>query len=136
MSAPPKPLRINREDFPDAPDWFDDLARQVNEWAKSVTDTLQGSVSADNLQVHDVTRELVTPASPAADTPPFPVLITPSFSAKPTRVTVSKVENLDSGAANSSPISCDWKWDGKLVLVRYVHGLSASTRYAVTFRVE
>jgi hypothetical protein len=78
VSAPPKPLRINREDYPDAPDWFDDLARQVNEWSDTVTSTLQGSVSAANLQVHDVTRELATPASPAADTAPFPVIITPA----------------------------------------------------------
>lgn len=133
----PQPMQVRLEAYPDAPDWFVDFAKQLN----SHTDDVRGALSkrltlGDNLAGDLAERTFTTGASVDADAPPFPLLITPSFEGKPRQLQVVDIEDLDTGAAFTTPVFATWQWDGERVSVRFLTGLSASTRYRVVLRLE
>jgi len=139
MSQAPQPFSIRSEDYPDAPEWFFDFARLLNDHATDVQAALnKGLTLQDNGQGEYITREFTTGASVAVDAAPFPLSFTPKFQAteKPKLLIVDVQNVTDPTAHNATACFPTTTWDGKLLSVRFITGLSATTAYRVIFRLE
>lgn len=65
MAAPPKLRSLNKESYPDAPDWFDPFLDNLGQFVTEVSDALDGGLDGQNIQRQVETFTLTTRDNPA-----------------------------------------------------------------------
>lgn len=62
MASPPKPVRLNLEDFPGAPEWFEKVVTTVNPFFNDTTNALSKKLTPeDNLSFEYKTVDVIAP---------------------------------------------------------------------------
>lgn len=138
MIPEPSTKSLSREDFPGQADWIEPLLRAVN----AMTDGMASIVKAINAQGGTAYMDLDIPGTYENA---FPKLIANPLGAKATHVyataVVKRTAPSDRVMAETRALFVEWEnsatSDGARQLkIKMVSGLSASTNYRITLKVE
>jgi hypothetical protein len=139
MARLPTLKRIQREDFPAAPDWLDQLAYPINTFFESVYNALNRNLTfGDNIaaEIRDFT--FTTTAAYDGTAANWDVIeFQRSIKAIPKGVLLLQIRKF--GLAAYSPIEgdvyVDWMEENGIVTIGLVRGLAASTKYSLRIAV-
>lgn len=138
MSALPPIRRLNREDFPDAPEWLDGLLYALNQFIEAVYGALGGNLSfGQNVtaQIKTVTfKTLSTYAAPWNQFYPETVSFTRALKSKAQGVVLLKIVETDS-AELPVGTAINWSDEDGSIIINSVLGLTPSKSYTATFLV-
>jgi len=127
MAAPPKLRIVRAEDYKEAPSWFADFLRPVNEFVGAVTAALsQGLTRSENMRSTVKAIEFTSAA-----TGPTDVTVLHGLGQRPSDIWVGRLEG-----AVTAPWAMSWEYgDDASVKVRFL-GLPASTAFKARLIVE
>lgn len=127
MAAPLSISRLSREDFNDAPGWFDRLLQWLNRLLEQLSFAIAGNLTfAQNIQSQE--KNFTVTAGAAAINNTLSFICT--MKTPPTRLFLGKV-TLQAG--NYTPIGAavfvEWRYDSGTVFITSIAGLSAGSIY-------
>jgi hypothetical protein len=135
MASPPKVRQLSREAIPDAPDWFVRLLPSFNSFFTDVSNALTGRLTmGDNVQLQTVDQVLDVGSSVSTS---FPLIFKNPLPTTPKAVKIVKIRPVTKGATITGAVDCSW-WemdDKGYVSIKFISGLSASTKYEIRFEV-
>ncbi len=132
MATPPKQGAITKDNFKEAPPWFERFLLLLNSFLTDVTAALnRGLTLRENLQTHLYEKLQITVPDSATGIP-----FKNALSVVPLRVSVSQIEPVATGAAISAAWSHTWTMNGQNEVLIKFQGLTAGTKYRVTVLLE
>lgn len=132
---PPIQVRFSKEDYQEAPNWFGRFLQPLNQFIEQTVQVLSRNVSlGDNIQARVFTTSYTTDAAYATGT--FePIRFSWGGASFPAVVLVSNVTRDDGAVQLTSVGTPTWRFNDGSVVITYVPGLAASTKYSLTFLV-
>jgi hypothetical protein len=114
-------------------------AEAINKLARTLREALSGGITSENLRVQDVTLTFTTDGASVGNSFPLPAVdLEDHMPGDVVSVRILKRRNLTTPTrvfATASDV--DWRAvEGRKVSILYVPGLSLSTKYQITFRIE
>jgi hypothetical protein len=118
---------FRKEDFPEAPAWFDKVLGPLNAFMTAVSQALEGRLTTENFLA---VREPLTFTTASAAASTFPLKFKNKLlgGAKPVEVRVAQIYK-KSEVAMSAAWSHEWVMNGKGEIELTLHGLENSTDY-------
>lgn len=132
---PPIQVRFSKEDYQEAPNWFGRFLQPLNQFIEQSVQVLSRNVSlGDNIQARTFTTSYTTDAAYATGT--FePIRFSWGGTSFPAAVFVTNITRDDNTTQLTSVGTPTWRFNDGSVVVTYVPGLAASTKYSLTFLV-
>ncbi len=118
---------FRKEDFPEAPEWFDKVMVPLNAFVTAVSQALEGRLTTENFLAVQVPLTFTTSAT-AASTFPLKFKNKLLGGARPVEVRVAQIYK-KSGVALSAAWSHEWVMNGNNEIELTMHGLENSTDY-------
>lgn len=127
MSRPLSISRLSREDFKDAPGWFDRLLAWLNQFVEQTAFALNGNLTFDqNIQAQIKAFSLAAGAAAANNTLTF----TTTLKVFPRLLLVgSVVQRSGNYVPITSAVSVFWRYENGVVFITSITGLTAGLTY-------
>jgi hypothetical protein len=134
MAPPPRFRQLSREDFREAPKWFEPLFTMLNEALGALSSAIDHRLTrTDNLQASEkIGLEFTTKGSLAAT---WPLVVKNTLPTQPKHVWVTKLEPTN-GASVSSAWSMTWKLNQSNQIELELQGLAELTPYRLSIAYE
>lgn len=140
MASPPKLKNLNLDDYPDAEGWWETFVDNMNPFLAELHEAFDKNLTIEeNLPGSLEEKSFTTGASVAANVQPFPLYISQPRNLTKVRavsVVAASVPGVDDTAFTTA-LFPSWRQaaDGR-VKINFITGLSVSTPYRLTFRLE
>ncbi len=136
MATPPSVKRFYGEDYKDAPAWFrTKFLNTLNLFSFPVYTALNGDIDASNLNIQYYTFSIAGSATATSNVVSFKTTISGTVHG------VSLMSAVITGAATptfltTAPAVASWTVSGNEITIQSITGLSNSTTYNITIKVE
>jgi len=131
---PPIFSRMSREDYQEAPAWFGRFLIPLQQFMEQTQALFTKNIAlGENIQARQYTTNFTTAAGYATGT--FEnITFSWSGSSLPNAVLITSITHADGTPFLGSTGTPQWRYDGGVVIT-YVPGLAAGTKYSITFLV-
>ena len=134
MAQPPKPLGLTPDALgADVPQWARVMVEQLNAYAASVNECLEGGITRSNTANSEKVGLVFTTKAAALDT--FPISVKHGLDNTPRHVQLGKLER-DDAAVVTAGVSMTWRASSDGQVLIWFQGLSNSTKYRVSLTFE
>ena len=128
----PTVRRFKVEDYPGSPEWFSTFLEGLNLFVDPVYQMVSGGLNYTNMMAPKIYSMTIT--APAAGNPT--TSFTNPLKLQPQGVVVGNVYASGNTATHPSvPVHVMWHYSGNTIYVDNIIGLTASTKYVLTFIV-